>query len=305
MPPEENLDQRAAPAPQKPLPENTLPSIRTFKTDASSYIQQNKVSDLEIASKTYVSQEGRREKPPQINYKKTIFVAGGVAILAIAGFVGYIYISGGLTRPEPVAVGPKAPPKFVQTESETEIVLLPGDQGSLTNAIKNELGKQLQYGTANYLSIKSGQNYIDSKTFITALGWEAQKDFIDALEPDFNALITYQSPASPASGPANAPVFIFKTKDFTKSFTALLAWEPTMWQDMKPFLDLQNIDVRTFYQKAFIDDSIKNNDGRAFKAADGRTLFEYAFFSKKFIIISTSRDALALVLERLLTLPPQ
>ncbi|MDO8504835.1 MAG: hypothetical protein Q7S36_03205 [Candidatus Liptonbacteria bacterium] len=302
MPPEENLNQQAAPpaepAPQKPLPENTLPSIRTFKTDASSYIQQNKVSDLEIASKTYVSQEGKREKPPQINYKKTVFVAGGVAILIIAGFVGYAYINGGLTRPEPVTVGPKAPPKFVQTESETEIALLPGDRGSLINAIKNELGKQLQYGTANYLRIKSGQEYINSKTFITALGWDAQKDFIDTLEPDFNALITYQSPA-------NAPVFIFKTKDFTKSFAALLAWEPNMWQDMKPFLDLQNIDVRTFYQKAFIDDSIKNNDARAFKAADGKTIFEYAFFSKKFIIISTSRDALALVLERLLTLPPQ
>ncbi|OGF63182.1 hypothetical protein A2662_00860 [Candidatus Giovannonibacteria bacterium RIFCSPHIGHO2_01_FULL_45_33] len=285
---------------------DTLPNIRTFKTDASSYVQQNKVSDLEIAAKSYVAQTtGQREKSTQINHKKTIFIAGGIAVLAIAGFMGYAYINGGLTRPEPVTADPKAPPKFVQTESETEIIFLSADRGSLINAIKNELGKQLQYGTANYLRIKSGSNYIDSKTFIAALGWEAQKDFIEALEPDFNALITYQSPASPAGGPASAPVFIFKTKNFTKSFAALLAWEPTMWQDMKPFLDLQNIDVATFYQKAFIDDSIKNNDARAFTATDGRTIFEYAFFSKKFIIISTSRDALGLILERLLTLPPQ
>lgn len=275
-----------------------LPKIRTFKTDASSYIQKNQVSDLEIASKTYISQEGGREKPPQTGYKKTFFIAGGIAVLALAGYFGYALISGRFEPATPVIQGPKTPPKFVQTESETDISYIRTDQGSLANSIKNELGKQLQYGTVNTLRIKSASDYITSKTFISALGWAAPKEFIDALEPGFNVLIIYQ-----ASG--NAPVFIFKTGDFIKSFAALLAWEPTMWQDMKPFLDLQSVDVKTFYQRAFVDDSLKNNDARAFTATDGRLLFEYAFFSKKFIIISTSRDALDLVLGRLLALPPQ
>ncbi|MDO8522745.1 MAG: hypothetical protein Q7S12_00450 [bacterium] len=289
----------------EPTPESVLPKIRTFKTDASSYIHHNKISDLEMATKSYVSQKGERETLSQINYKKIFLVAGGIAALAVVGFVGYAYINGGLSRPEPVVQGPKAPPKFVQTESETNISYTQANPGSLANAIKSELGKQLQFGTANTLWIKSNSDYIDSKMFIAALGWEAPKDFVDALEFDFNALIVYQSPASPAGGSANAPVFIFKTKDFIKSFAALLEWEPNMWQDMKPFLDLQNIDVKTFYQRTFTDDSIKNNDARAFTAAGGKLLFEYAFFNKKFIIISTSRGALGLVLERFLTLPPQ
>ncbi len=275
-----------------------LPKIRTFKTDASSYIQQNKVSDFEMAAKTYISQKKTGGKLSQINYKKAIFIASGVAALALAGFFGYAYLSGRFEKPAPVKRGPSTPPKFVQTETETDITFIKTDKGSLADSIKNELGKQLKFGTANTLWIKSGADFITAQAFIAAMNWEVPADFAEALEPNFNALAVYQ-------GSGTAPVFIFKTKNFVKAFAALLEWEPSMWQDLKPFIDLNGVDVKTFYRKPFIDDTIKNNDARAFTTVDGRTLFEYALFSQKFIIISSSRDALGLVLERLLQLPPQ
>lgn len=297
IPPKPEPQPEAAPSVEPPS-ESILPKIRTFKTDASVYIKENKVTDLEMATKTYVSQKDRAENTPKINYKKTFTIAGGIAFLALAGFIGYAFIGGGLRGPEPIVQGPKLPPKFVETESETEIAFIHADSASLINAIKGELGKQFKFGTANNIRIKSGTDYLNAKTFISALAWNAPKDFADSLEPDLNLLVTYL-------GAGNAPVFIFKSKDFTKTFASLLEWEPDMWQDMKPFLDLSTIDVKTFYKRPFIDDTVKNNDARAFTTTDGKLLFEYAFFSKKFIIISTSREALEMIFGRLLILPPQ
>lgn len=297
MPPEETKEEPVQPPSIASESESVLPKIRTFKTDASIFIKENKVSDLGKATQNYVSQQNKTASAPQINYKKIFIIAGGTAILAVVGFVSYGFINGGgLQKPGPVVPAPKVAATFVQTESESDITFTQSDKGSLTNNIKTELGKQLKFDTAKNLKIKSGSGYISSRTFISSLGWAPPADFIDNLEPDFNLLIVYQDSGT-------APVFIFKSKDFTKSFAALLDWEPVMWEDMKPFLDLSSIDVATFYRHPFSDDSIKNNDARAFLSLDGRLLFEYTFFNKKFIIISTSRDALALVLGRFMILP--
>ena len=307
MPPEENI--KSAP----PMPQG-IPKIRTFKSDAQTYMHENQVTRLEMDTKNYVSQTAERWKIPAVNYKIYAYVLGGVILLASAGYFGYQMYLGNISTKEPATEKPRAHPVFLQVESETEIIYSKADGGSLTNAIKNALGQQYKFGTINYLKIRQNENqpYLNAGEFIKIMLWSPPNSFLENLDSAFNVLVVYQGSVSAADGLNNAPVFVFKTKNFASSYAALLEWETgnaektnTLWQDLKPFINLQNIDPASLYRKEFEDDLIRNNDARAFRAADGRMLLEYALFNKKFIIISPSREALSLVLGRFIVLPPQ
>jgi len=306
MPPEENI--KSAP----PMPQG-IPKIRTFKSDAQTYMHENQVTRLEMDTKNYVSQIAERWKIPTVNYKIYAYVLGGVILLAGAGYFGYQMYMGNISTKESDLQKPQAYPAFLQAESETETIYSKADGGSLTNAIKTALGRQYKFGTINYLKIRQNENrpYLNAEEFIKIMLWSPPNSFLENLDPAFNVFVVYQDSVSAADRPNNAPVFVFKTKNFASSYAAFLEWETgnggkinTLWQDLKPFIDLQNIDPASLYRKEFEDDLIKNNDARAFRAADGRMLLEYALFNKKFIIISPSREALSLVLGRFIALPP-
>ena len=301
MPPEENIKL------PNPPPPPGIPKIRTFKTDAEIYMHENQVSRLEMSTKNYVSQTAARWKLPEVNYKIYAYILGAVILFGGAGYFGYQIYLGNTPGNGPEPAKPVAYPSFLQAESETELSFTKGDSGSLTNAIKRTMGQQFKYGSVNYLKIRPGGSspYSSSNEFIKTMAWNPPDAFLAHIEPAFNVFIVYQSLF-------NAPVFIFRTKNFSGSYAALLEWETgnggrgsTLWQDLKPFIDLKNIDPASLYQKIFEDDLIKNNDARAFRTPNGKLLLEYVFFSKKYIIISPSREALDLVLGRFIALPPQ
>lgn len=310
--PEEQTHQVSPPPPPPPpsqqsTPQQGIPKLRTFRSDAEIYMHENQVSRLEMDTKNYVSQTAARWQVPSINYKLYAYILGGIAILAGAGYLGYQYYPGTLTEPTDSVAKHKPHAPFLQVEEETELLFSKADGGSLAAAIRATLGRQFKYGSINYLKIRTSENqpYTTSGEFIKAMQWNPPEAFAANIEPEFNAVVVYETPV-------NSPVFIFKSKNFTKTFAALLEWEngaggekSSMWQDLKAFIDLENIASKDLYQKTFDDDLIKNNDARAFRTPDGRLLFEYALFSKKFIVMSPSREALSLVLTRMIALPPQ
>ena len=64
-------------------------------------------------------------------------------------------------------------------------------------------------------------------------------------------------------------------------------------------------DVKTISQFSFADDIIKNNDARVLKNGVGKIILGYVIFDHKYVVISTSREALSTILERLIALPPR
>ena len=76
-----------------------------------------------------------------------------------------------------------------------------------------------------------------------------------------------------------------------------------MGADFKPFLSSQ--DLSATRQTFFEDELIKNNDARVLKNLSGGIILGYSIFNQKFVIISTSIEALSTVLERLIILPPR
>ena len=129
-----------------------------------------------------------------------------------------------------------------------------------------------------------------------ALAWQTPSEFLDNLRPDFNLLTVYGRNSRDIA-------VILKIKNFPSALASLFSWERTLWQDFKPFLQAE--DIKNISQFAFVDDIIKNNDARVFKNVNGKIILGYSIFSKQYVIISTSRDALSTILDRLIALPPR
>lgn len=279
-----------------------LPKIRTFKTDTEEFIKEKKISQLDIASGAYIAgreADGTFKPRKSLPYKAAAYLILAVFIVGAAGYFGFRLFFPAAERP--AAEAPKPFASFLPADDQKIIVFSETNPGALINAFNEERQKGLRAGTVIYFPIKvlkSGgeEKFTDSREFATFLNWRAPKDFLDNLEPDFNALIFY--------GPDSHDfAVILKVKNFSSALASFFNWERTIWQDFKPFLRAE--DVKNISQFSFKDYVIKNNDARVLKNGGARIVLGYSIFNKQYVIISTSREALSTILARFITLPPR
>lgn len=286
--------------------QNELPKIRTFKTDTEEFIKEKKISQFDIASKAYVAGVEANEtfKPRRpFSYKTTAYAVLGAAVVGLAGYFGFGLFSPAVEQPAPEAS--KSFLNFLPVEDQKIITFSETNPGVLMSAFAEERAKNLRFDTLIYFPIKvlkpSGEEkFIDSREFTSFLNWRAPREFLDNLEPDFNALVFYGQDSHDFA-------VVLKVKNFERALASLLDWEKTMWFDWKPFL--RDEDVKNIAQFSFGDEIIKNNDARVFKnsppAGGAKMILGYSIFNKQYVVISTSRGALSTILERLITLPPR
>lgn len=279
-----------------------LPKIRTFKTDTEEFVKEKKISQLDIARGAYTA--GRKadeiatsQKP--VFYRAAVYSVLAALIIGTAGYFGFRLFSP--AAEPPIAETPKPFASFLQVENQKIISFAETNQGMLVSALNEERQKNLRAGTIVYFPIKitkvgGEEKFASAKEFSSFLNWQAPKEFLDNLEPDFNALIIYVQDSHDFA-------VILKIKNFAGALAQLFSWESDMWFDWKPFLADENI--KNIPQFSWADEIIKNNDARVLKNGGGRVILGYSIFNKKYVIISTSYDALSIILERLITLPPR
>lgn len=180
---------------------------------------------------------------------------------------------------------------FLPVDDKKELAFSESNPGALVGTLLAEKQKNLRFDTVVYFPLKAS-----AQDFLRLLSWSPPAGFAENLNPDFNALIAY----GPTSGEF---AVIFKAKDFPRALASLLEWEKTLWFDWKPFLAEE--DVKNIARFSWADDIIKNNDARVLKNPQNKIILGYSIFNKQYIIISTSRDALATILDRLIALPPR
>lgn len=282
--------------------EREIPKIRTMRGDAEDLIKDRRVSQLDIKSKQYIAEKQERKIHfEELPLKKIAIFAAIILILGAGGYFGYkIYTretSGGGAALEK----PKPPPKIVAADDEKILSFKEALPGGLVSKINEERRRLLRFDTIIYFPIEmeariGGKKFTDSRDFIKALSWRAPSAFLDNLFPEFNALIAHTSSSRDFS-------VIFRVRDFGRTVGSLIEWERVIAQDFKPFLEEE--DAKNLHQFAFHDEVIKNNDSKVFKNSSGKTILAYTIFNKQFLIISTSRDGLSLILDRLIKLPPR
>lgn len=91
----------------------------------------------------------------------------------------------------------------------------------------------------------------------------------------------------------NEPFMVLHSFNFDTLFSGLLAWEPSLMNDMSPFFGA----APTATSK-FTDATLHNKPTRILHDAMGNEILLYSFANQSTVIITTSRAALALILEK-------
>lgn len=282
-----------------------IPKIRTMRSDANELLKSHGTSQLEIATKEYIAQKRERKIHfEELPMKKIAIFAATMLVLSVAGYFGYKIYTKQTEENGAILEKQKPPPKIIAADDEKTIGFQEALPGELISKINEERTRPLRFETILYIPIEvdqrtGGKRFIDSRDLIKSLSWRAGA-FSDNLFPEFNALITHTSKSRDFA-------ILFKVRDFKRAVGALIEWERVMGQDLKPFLAEE--DAKNLNQFAFSDAIIRNNDARVLKnsppGGEEKIILAYTIFNKQFLIISTSRDGLSLILDRLIKLPPR
>ena len=264
-------------------------------------MKEKRISQLDIARGAYrAGRDVLRTAPAErFNYKIIIFAGLAVLIVGLAVFFAFRLFFPAAPAPQSGAEKPAA--IFLPVDGTKEIIFSEANPGALTSALQEERGKNLRFDTVVYFPVKILKNTGEEKSAVAqdlarSLAWQAPPEFLDNTLPDFNLLAVYGRNSRDVA-------IILKIKNFPSALASLFNWERTIWRDFKPFLQAE--DIKNISQFAFTDDLIKNNDARVLKNSQGKIILGYSIFNKQYVIISTSREALSTILERLIALPPR
>lgn len=276
------------------------PVIRTMRSDAETYIKEKKLSTMQIAASSYAQQAPRNIGTSSSSVtKKVILLASAVLLIVVASLGGWWLLSSQKNEPSKPPEAP-APKTFIVANSKNVITVKNTNDDTFVQTLISEKAKALRSGTFTYFPIKiAGRDitspFANSKDFINILRLKPPASLSDNLSPLFNAFVFYGKGS-------NDVVVILKTINFEHAFSSMLEWEKTIATDWQPFLAENS---SSSFSKIFQDEVIKNNDARILKRSDGSMILGYVFFTKKYLIITTSREALSAVLDKLIALPPQ
>lgn len=276
------------------------PTIRTMKTDAAELVKEQKLSPMDIKTKTYIAQGTGTEPASQIRLKKILYWIVALAAALALGYVVFLFVQQG-TEGGPILEKPKPPPQLLLADDEKTISFHEVAPGELVEALRTERARRLRFGTIIYFPLEfqtrlGDKKYAASQDLFKVLSWNLPAAFRDNASPHFNALVAY-------GGETNDIAVLVKTKNFSGTFASLLDWESRMWQDWRAFLS--GDDVINISQFSWKDEIIKNNDARVFQNKESRSILAYSIFNKEIVIFSTSREGLAAILERLIKAPPR
>lgn len=91
-----------------------------------------------------------------------------------------------------------------------------------------------------------------------------------------------------------APFLLLEINNYETAFAGMLAWEKNLENDLTILFKLRHSGV----QSTFTDMLLSNTDTRHLETRQGETALLYSFLDKETLLITTSKEALAVILER-------
>ncbi len=292
------------PEPVTPAVEGVKP-LETYQGDIQAAVERNNVSVVSIAA----AEANRRAQQPltagtATSFIKTtaLLVLGVLILSAAAGLILYAIMTG---RSVPTPTQPSTPIISVDT---TEAVVLATSTsatdalGTLTQASAH---LSLPLGLVERLLVTTdavGQQAMDAQTFLSIIAPNAPQTLIDTLQPSF-VLGVY-------AYPNNEPFLIFTIDSYTQAYAGMLAWEPTMQQDLSPLFGTTTASTQqstttaqAVLQSPFVDGILQNHDVREIVDSAGNPSLLWTFLDAHTLVITTSNDTLHQIITRLTQAP--
>lgn len=272
--------------------DDSLPTIRTFKSDAQKFVQEKKVSLINIYGKA--RQKGRADFKTEKRFKITSAIGTLIIALLIAAALGLAYKI--FSKPKIAAPTETAIQKPFIFSDEIKPIYLTDENGkTLFSKITENLNGIHSYNSLSYLPIfKNGRN-IAAADFFQILEIAPPPDLLKSLDRDFFIAVYTDNNRS------NNFILAFKILSYERAFRAMIEWENFLPEDLALFITSSYGKNIAFEKKenGFYDKIINNIDARVLKTKGGEDLIVYAFFAKKFLIITNSEESLKTAIDRL------
>lgn len=177
-------------------------------------------------------------------------------------------------------------PSFFETEAQNKI-LVSNDRNLLLMTL-TELVRSAKPGvTQFYPIIQEGvvERPATAEEFFMSLDTRLSSSALRTLDAGFmiGSVTTSE----------NEPYLILQSNDFDTLFSALLAWESSMRDDLAPLFGTVIPPEDPF------TDTVENNKSvRILRSGDGKSLLLYSFINQSTVVITKSEEALSILLEK-------
>jgi hypothetical protein len=292
----------------KPKERDIVTALHTLKDDVQDVVRTRSIS---MVRATALEQDKKREKLPQvvsnpgiqqrrrrafglIFFAILLIVLGGAALFGVG-----IIIKDRATTPA------TSYPSLIFAES-TETLPIDNTTPATLKATIAQARKDTQAPLGSITRIIPTVSVADAagatsaqpatlQQFFTALGLQAPAELMQGLGSTFFFGIH-------AVG-GNVPVFVIPVISYDHAFAGMLAWEPTMDQDLAPAYDAVPALVTDSSglpeTRTFTDAVLLNYDVRELKDDSGNIVLYYSFPTPNILVIAENPSTFAEVLSRL------
>jgi hypothetical protein len=293
-----------------------LHPLRTYQTDAQVRIHESNASLISVAA----AEENRKAraqfvvKPayktmsdaPQHHYVRTLIIVICIALFLAGGIgtIAYVLI------PKTVPISQQQieinHPIAVDESVELPFGGLTHDQlMQFLTDMRDKTGLSLGLVREIYFTVPTdigGKRLATVNEVLARLAPHVPPELTRTLDAPFLVGVHVYD--------GNQGFVILKTNEYERAYSAMLAWEPTMRQDLLPFMDRRpgvklNSEIAPtstpakVINSAFVDVVLKNHDTRALYDDVGNIIFLYSFLDRNTILIATNDRTLGEAISRI------
>lgn len=266
--------------PPPPVRKEEAP-IHTYSSDFVDHVKTEEASTATILA---AEQDARVEDTKTGTAFNIPLIIGGILFIVISGggaYATYRYLNN--EAPPPVqTITESIPPPIVADEREE----IAGVGKALESALVASLAKPLAAGKIRML--------------YTAIATTTGNDVFSALKLGApNILVRNIRTQGGMAGIAHAsktstPFFILSVSSYSDTFAGMLAWEPTLGDDMAALFTPSATTTRPFR-----DEILGGHDVRVLRDVTGQSIVMYGYFDLSTLLIARDTDAYQELVKRL------
>ena len=292
VPPISNIPP-TAPTPSAPsAPEiSPLKQIRTFQGDIAEALNEQKSTVFSLQQQAHAKNVATAKLAPEPpressgSKKIILLILGTIVLLGLgAGGVWYTYTQYKVKTALPVVA--TVSNRFINVQNTDTLDATSLTRDTLIAAVRAEKNKSSAAG-----NIEQIQFNLNTEDFVNLLQASTPGNLVRALDPLFMLGVLTSSPDALEGGTTHTFLLV-KLDSFENAFPGMLAWEPTLSNDLLPLFatdaEVQNVSATS----TFSDITIANKDARVLKDNNGHTVLLYSFYGIGYLIITDNEDSL-------------
>lgn len=268
---------------------NTIPVLRTLKTDTAEYVQKSGISMVDVVAAEAKKREGSAIQNGEEPFNKKIIIISIIAVTVL--FLGTVVFFIFRQKPADDNVEIVSLKPIIISDSQKEVILKESAEENVRE-IKKVLNEKTDQNTLLYLPIyrQEGEKktLVEPEDFLKAIGSNIPLKFSEALDDKF--MLGKICPLK------CWPILVFKINYYQDAFAGMIEWEKWIADNLSEIFSLsspENIST------SFKDKEIQNHDVRILSGQDDAIILAYSFFSRNYLVMTVSEEPLQEVFRRL------